>query len=107
MAGEEALPGRALEIRDRDVLARIDVHRLLLRAEGVEERDAVLARRDGVFPLEHELDRDMDRLGGVLERGLAGAQAGEAEDGALDARLLRHERDADRGPHGDAPVADL
>src|SRR6185437_15024156 len=44
--------------------------------------------------------------GGLGHVGGAFAQAGEAEDGAVDPRLARHERTADRRAHRDAPVAD-
>src|SRR6185437_4822948 len=70
MTHEEALPGGAFEIRNRDMRAGIDVHGFLGRAEGIEERDAALARRHGVLPLKDELKRNGNRLGGILEGGL-------------------------------------
>src|SRR5579864_1128351 len=73
MACEECLPRAAFEIRDLDVPARIDVHRLFPRPECVEEGKAALAWRHGVFPLKYELDRDGDRFRRLLEHASAGA----------------------------------
>src|SRR6185437_7769958 len=106
MTHEEALPGGAFEIRNRDMRAGIDVHGFLGRAEGIEERDAALARRHGVLPLKDELKRNGNRLGGILEGGLPGAQARKSEHGAFDARFAGDEWYADRRSHGNAPISD-
>src|ERR1700730_4853544 len=104
MAGAEAFPRSALEHGDVHMAARIDVHCLFLRAESIEESDPVLARRHGIVPLEYELDWNGDRAGGFRKCILAGAQSGKTEHRALDARLVRHERHADRRAHRYAPV---
>jgi hypothetical protein len=73
VAREECLPRAAFEIRDLDVAARIDMHRLFLRGECVEERKAAFSGRDGVLPLKNEFDRDGDGFRRLFESGSADA----------------------------------
>jgi hypothetical protein len=60
--GEEQDRAVGLEPGQFLVLARVGVQRLLLRGEGVEERETGLAWDVLVVPLEVELDRDGDLL---------------------------------------------
>ena len=80
--------------------ARVGVQRLLLRGEGVEQGEAVVARNHLVVPLEHELDRDADPAR-RLKQGLV---ARETEDGGTNPRFGRDQQHADTAAHRDAPV---
>ena len=46
---------------------RIDVHRLLIGREGVEQRNSGFARRNRIFPLKDKLQWNVVRFGRVLE----------------------------------------
>ena len=84
------------------VPARVGVQRLLLRGEGVEQRETGLARHVLVVPLEQELERDGD-LCRRLGQGLVPEQT---EDRGGDPGFDRRQRHPDRGAQRDAPVAD-
>src|SRR5437588_1052655 len=70
VADEKGLRVVTLEQWRADVAAGVDVHRLLLRAERVEEGDARVPGHQLVVPLEEEEHGDGEVAGGLLEVGL-------------------------------------
>jgi hypothetical protein len=79
--------------------ARVGVQRLLAGGEGVEQRQALLARHQFVVPLQQELHRD----GHPGRRPGQGFVARQAEHGGGDPWFGRGQRHADRAAQRHAP----